>query len=123
MTRLAPLIAALLGLTGVAFGAFGAHGLASMVSLERLTVWETAVSYQMYHTPVILLLGLLPALGSRPLASAASTCFILGVLVFSGSLYALVWFDLPRLGMVTPIGGVLLLLGWLLLLVALIRRS
>lgn len=122
MIRLAPFVAALLGLTGVALGAFGAHGLESLVTAERLDVWKTAVSYQMYHAPVILLLGLVPVLASRPLVVAACACFILGVLVFSGSLYALVWFDLPHLGMVTPLGGVLLILGWLLLLVALIQK-
>jgi len=115
-------IAAFLGLVGVALGAFGAHGLQSLVSPAMLDVWKTAVSYQMYHVPVILLLGLLPALAPRRLILLAGCCFIAGVLVFSGSLYALVWFGVARLGMITPIGGVLLLLGWLTLAVALLKK-
>ncbi len=116
------IVAAALGFTGVALGAFGAHGLQSMVSPAMLEVWKTAVSYQMYHVPVILLIGLLPTLQPRRLARLAGGCFIVGILVFSGSLYALVWFGVPRLGMITPVGGVLLLLGWLTLAVALMKK-
>lgn len=115
-------IAAVFGFVGVALGAFGAHGLQGLVSPAMLDVWKTAVSYQMYHVPVILLLGLLPALTPRRLILLAGYCFIAGVLVFSGSLYALVWFGVPRLGMITPLGGVLLLLGWLTLAVALLKK-
>ena len=117
MTRSVTIIAALLGLAGVALGAFGAHGLKSAVSPDMLDVWKTAVSYQMYHVPVILVLGLLPTVIGKRAVRIASYCFIVGVLVFSGSLYALVIFSLPQLGMVTPFGGALLLLGWLALIV------
>jgi uncharacterized membrane protein YgdD (TMEM256/DUF423 family) len=121
--RSVTIIAAVLGLVGVALGAFGAHGLKSAVSPDMLDVWKTAVSYQMYHTPVILMLGLLPALGGGKIRALASVCFIAGTLVFSGSLYALVILNIPGLGMVTPFGGLLLLLGWLTLIVGFATRA
>jgi len=123
MSRAIPAIAALFGLSGVALGAFGAHGLQDLVAPPMLEVWKTAVSYQMYHTPVILLLGLLPGLRALALVRIAGGCFVVGTVVFSGSLYALVGLDIPRLGMITPIGGALLIVGWLVLMVALIKKS
>jgi len=120
--RYAPLIAALLGFSGVALGAFGAHGLKASVSEEWLAVWGTAVSYQMYHTPLILVMPFLSGI-SEYWRKLALWFFILGVLVFSGSLYLLVILSLPPLGMVTPLGGVMLLLGWLCLLVAAVKGS
>jgi uncharacterized membrane protein YgdD (TMEM256/DUF423 family) len=120
--RYAPLIAALLGFSGVALGAFGAHGLKSAVSAEWLEVWKTAVSYQMYHAPVILLLPYLTSLDARWRQRAVS-CFTAGVLVFSGSLYLLVALNLPKFGMITPFGGLCLMAGWLCLLLAGLRRK
>jgi uncharacterized membrane protein YgdD (TMEM256/DUF423 family) len=122
LNRLTLTIAALLGFTGVALGAFGAHGLRDVVSPDRLDVWKTAVSYQLYHVPVIMLLPLLTSLESRWRQRAAG-CFIVGVMVFSGSLYLLVGLDIPQLGMVTPLGGVFLLAGWLSLLIAVLKKS
>ena len=122
MNRPLAIIAVLLGLTGVALGAFGAHGLREWVSDQRLEVWKTAVSYQMYHVPVLLWLAWI---GPRPVGALlwAGRCLLAGVLVFSISLYALVALDAPWLGAVTPVGGSLLLLGWVLLLVALVNQS
>lgn len=120
--RYAPLIAALLGFCGVALGAFGAHGLKNSVSEDGLAVWRTAVSYQMYHVPVILLLPFLTGMSAR-WRVLACRMFTLGVVVFSGSLYLLVVLALPLLGMVTPFGGVMLLLGWLCLLVAALKTD
>lgn len=107
----------ILGLIGVALGAFGAHGLDSTLQgLGTKAAWQTAVEYQMWHTLALLALARLPA--SRPrLALAAGLCFILGILLFSGSLYWLA-LDGPRwLGPVTPVGGLLLIVGWLLLII------
>ncbi|RCL47577.1 MAG: DUF423 domain-containing protein [Halieaceae bacterium] len=107
------LIAGLLGGTGVAAGAFGAHALQASVSPERIDIWETAAQYHLIHAAVILALALhsqadenrwrFPMMG-----------FTAGVLLFSFSLYALVLADITQLAMITPIGGLLLILSWLL---------
>ena len=107
------LIAGLLGATGVAAGAFGAHALQASVSPERIDIWETAAQYHLIHAAVILALALhsqadenrwrFPMMG-----------FTAGVLLFSFSLYALVLADITQLAMITPIGGLLLILSWLL---------
>mgnify|MGYP001164273664 FL=1 len=107
-------IAGLLGATGVAAGAFGAHALQASVSPERIDIWETAAQYHLIHAAVILAL----ALHSQPddlrwrLPIAGFTA---GVLLFSFSLYALVLTDITQLAMITPIGGLLLMLSWLVL--------
>ena len=107
------LIAAVLGFLGVAFGAFGAHGLRNRLSPEMLSVFETGVRYQMYH--VFGLLGVAAAIGSFGQARflyAAGWSFVVGVLIFSGSLYALALTGTGMFGAITPIGGVGLLVGW-----------
>ena len=106
-------IAALLGATGVAAGAFGAHALQASVSPERIAIWETAAQYHLIHAAVILALALhsqsdesrwrLPMMG-----------FTTGVVLFSFSLYALVLTDKTQLAMITPVGGLLLMLSWLI---------
>jgi len=96
----------------VAAGAFGAHALKEAVSPERLDVFDTAVRYQMMHALALLLLAALSDDRlERPLRLAAAL-FVTGIVLFSGSLYALVLADLPALGAVTPLGGVLFLVGW-----------
>ena len=102
------LVGALIGLIGVAAGAFGAHGLKSTLSVERLETFEVAVRYQMYHAIALVLAGMLRA-------DRAAWCFFLGIIIFSGSLYLLVLLEQRWLGAITPIGGVLLIGGWLLL--------
>lgn len=114
--------AAVLGMLGVVLGAFGAHGLKAVVSAGRLEAWETAVSYQMYHAPVLLLAAAANARLASRLLSVAAGCLLGGVLIFSGTLYLLVWFDLPVLGMITPVGGTLLIVGWMLLAIVLARH-
>ena len=114
------LAAALLGCTGVMAGAFGAHGLADQVTPARLEIWRTASNYQLLHALALLSFGLAIAFSSRLSASGLAMwvcrCWLIGVLIFSGSLYALVMLDLPVLGAVTPLGGTLLIVGWALLL-------
>ena len=105
--------AAVLGGTAVAAGAFGAHALEASVTPERLQVWNTAAQYHLIHAAVILALALhsqaddsrwrLPMMG-----------FTAGVVLFSFSLYALVLTDITQLAMITPIGGLLLILSWLM---------
>ena len=114
-------IAAVLGLLAVALGAFGAHGLktkwGATLSAEeiayRLGVWHTATQYHLAHAIVLLVLAF--AFADAKQARAAWWSFMLGIVVFSGSLYLLSVTGLKWLGAITPIGGVLLMVGWLLL--------
>ena len=115
-----PLLAAsLLGATGVMAGAFGAHGLASRVSPERLEAWQTAATYQLFHSIALLALALsiLYASNLTKKSTALWVCrsWLLGVIIFSGSLYGLVLSGINWLGAITPIGGTLLIVGWVLL--------
>jgi uncharacterized membrane protein YgdD (TMEM256/DUF423 family) len=92
----------------VALGAFAAHGLKARLSPEMLTVFETGVRYHVYHALALL------ALGAARGPEKAGWCFIAGIVVFSGSLYVLALTGEKRLGMITPIGGLLFLAGWVL---------
>jgi uncharacterized membrane protein YgdD (TMEM256/DUF423 family) len=105
----------------VAAGAFGAHALRSRLAPEMLQVFETGARYQMYHA--LAMLGAAYAAGEGgPPALWAGRLFLLGTLLFSGSLYALALTGITRLGMITPFGGVAFLAGWLCLAVAFHRR-
>ena len=117
MIRTFALVATAMGFLAVAAGAFGAHALRARLSAELLAVWETAARYQMYHA--LALLGVVWALDRWPgtLATAAGWSFTIGILVFSGSLYLLAFSGVRWLGAITPIGGLFLLTGWLLLAV------
>ncbi len=95
----------------MALGAFGAHGLRSRVSPDLLAVFETGVRYQMYHALALILCANL----SRG-AGFAAHGFLWGTVVFSGSLYLLVLTDARWLGAITPIGGTLLIIGWIVLI-------
>ena len=98
---------------GVVLGAFGAHGLKSLATEQGLAWWETGARYQLIHAVALVLLGLLQH--HRPGGVAAGWAFLLGSAVFSGTLYAMA-LGAPRwLGAVTPIGGLAMMLGWLLL--------
>ena len=104
--------AALLGFTGVALGALGAHGLTRVFALDPRAAhwWETAVFYHLVHAVVMLFAACL-----RPFPALAWKLFGAGVIVFSGSLYALALSRVLWLGAITPLGGVCFLAGWLLL--------
>lgn len=101
-------VAGVIGALGVMAGAFGAHALSGMVTEARLETWETAARYHLIHAVVLVVLSLIPTL--RPLTSRL---ILAGMFIFSGSLYTLVLSDVPWLGAITPIGGVLLIAGWL----------
>lgn len=114
---------ALLALVAVMAGAFGAHGLRGMVSERGLEVFQTAVTYQMYHAIALVLVALLSATGlSRRLLGVAAGFFLAGILLFSGSLYLLVLSGQHWLGPVTPVGGVCFMVGWAALAAAALRR-
>ncbi|WP_370408766.1 DUF423 domain-containing protein [Tenacibaculum dicentrarchi] len=110
---------ALFGGLSVIFGAFGAHALKKILSEEQLNSFETGVKYQMYHAIVLLFIG---SSFSTP-DPLMSLSFIIGTLLFSFSIYGLVLSDakgkkMSFLGPITPIGGLLLVIGWIMLLIA-----
>lgn len=122
MDRLWLALAAGYGFLAVALGAFGAHALKARLAPDLLAVWRTAVEYHFWHALALLLLGVLARLqpGSAWL-NAGGACFALGILVFSGSLYALALSGVRVLGAITPLGGLLLMGGWLCLLLAALK--
>lgn len=121
--RWALVLGALAGLLAVMAGAFGAHGLRHVVSERGLEVFQTAVSYQMYHALMLVTASLMPALGrSRRLLAMACGFWLAGMLLFSGSLYLLVLSGAQWLGPVTPIGGVCFVIGWGLLAAAALKK-
>ncbi len=103
------------GSLAVAAGAFGAHGLRAQVSPELLSSWNTAAHYHLLHSVVLLALGLFTVSTQKSVALSGSL-FGLGILLFSGSIYGLVLTQQSWLGPLTPIGGLLLVAGWLSLL-------
>lgn len=109
------LLAALFGFTGVGLGAFAAHALKSKLSPEYLAVFQTGVHYQMLHALALLAVALLARQLPGRLLLAAGSLFALGIVLFSGSLYALTLSGINALGMITPLGGVAFLGGWLCL--------
>lgn len=101
-----------LGLLAVALGAFGAHALKGTVMPEQLVIFETGNRYHMYHALALLAVGL--ALRQKPssMFRLSARCFLGGIALFSGSLYTLALTGLKGLGAVTPVGGLLFLIGW-----------
>jgi uncharacterized membrane protein YgdD (TMEM256/DUF423 family) len=123
MDRTFLLIGSVYGFFGVALGAFGAHALKTRLSPDMLAVFETGVRYQMYHALAILIVAAaIGQLGSIRLLNVAGWSFTVGILLFSGSLYALSLSDIRILGAVTPFGGLLFLLGWICLAVFALLR-
>ncbi len=103
----------LLGALAVAAGAFGTHSLSGRISEASLGVFETAARYHLAHALVLVLVGLAAARWPAAAWNGPGLLFLFGTLVFSGSLYALAVTDIRWLGAVTPVGGVLLIAGWL----------
>lgn len=113
----------------VAAGAFGAHALKSVLAPDLLAVWHTAVQYQAWHALALLAVGLRMTRGVAPVQRpdsrlrAAAWLFVIGIVIFSGSLYLLALTGERRLGAVTPLGGVAFLAGWLAFAWAALRRN
>lgn len=117
-------LAGLSGLLAVAIGAFGAHGLKSKIDAEMLAVFQTGVQYHFYHTFALAVVALV--LFKFPQASIfywAGAAFLLGILLFSGSLYAMALGGPRWLGPVTPLGGLSFMVGWLCLLLGALRLT
>ncbi|MGZ3688204.1 MAG: DUF423 domain-containing protein [Bdellovibrionota bacterium] len=100
------------GFFSVVLGAFGAHALKEKLSERALSIYQTAVHYQMFHALALLALGLWAAQNVTADTSIAGYGFLAGIVIFSGSLYALAVTDIRGLGAITPIGGVAFLIGW-----------
>jgi len=117
-------VGALLGALGVILGAFGAHwlngavkqwGLTPDAQARQLETWEVAVRYQLYHAFALLAVGILAQRQPSRLLGWSAALFLAGTLIFSGCLYALVLSGVKMLGAIVPLGGVSLIVGWVLL--------
>ena len=123
MIKFLLIFVALSGLISVALGAFGAHGLKNKLTPNLMSAFETAVQYQAIHTLAILgvcLLGL--HFGRGVWFQYSGLSFAIGIVLFSGSLYGLAITGMRWLGPVTPLGGLILMLGWVLMLVAVFKH-
>lgn len=109
------MLAAFFGFTGVGLGAFAAHGLKNRLSAEYLAIFHTGVTYQLVHCLALFGVALLATQVPGRLVTWAGAAFTLGILLFSGSLYLLTLTGIGKLGIITPLGGVAFLVGWLLL--------
>lgn len=122
------IIASLFGMLAVILGAFGAHSLKSLLTPSDLAVWKTAVEYQFYHTFALLFLSTFSRFKSR-IINLTSWFFILGIILFSGSLYVIAAKDLLNireitlLGPLTPIGGLFFIMGWISLIIAALKNK
>ncbi|MEQ6376846.1 DUF423 domain-containing protein [Bacillaceae bacterium S4-13-56] len=108
------LLAAINGFLAVALGAFGAHGLEGKLTEKALKTWEKAVDYQMFHTAGLLGVGLLMMKVQAASLSTAGWFFFIGIILFSGSLYIYSTSQIKIFAMITPLGGVAFLIGWVL---------
>ena len=99
---------AMLAALGVILGAFGAHGLQGKITLDLLEVYKTSTHYLLIHALGLILFGLM-----NPKKTWPAACFLGGILLFSGSLYGIVFTGIRKLGMITPLGGLLFIAGWI----------
>jgi uncharacterized membrane protein YgdD (TMEM256/DUF423 family) len=114
---------AVAGFCGVALGAFAAHALRTRLAPDALAVFETAVRYQMLHALALVAVGLLAQRSALPAVRLAGWAFVAGIVLFSGSLFALALTGIRSLGAITPLGGVAFLVGWAALLRAALQLS
>ncbi|HEY2596211.1 MAG TPA: DUF423 domain-containing protein [Chloroflexota bacterium] len=117
-------LGAVSGFLAVALGAFGAHSLRDRLSADMLQVFQTGVTYQMYHALALIVVGILLArfsVDGSAWLTGSGWLFVAGSVLFSGSLYALALSNVGWLGAITPLGGVAFLLGWLALAISVWR--
>lgn len=127
MTTKLKVFGAFFGMTAVIIGAMGAHALAEHIDEQSLRSFETAVKYQMYHALLLLILGFNLNIASK-IHQVVFYMLVLGILMFSGSIYglatnALTSFDFTAIAFITPIGGGLLILSWLLILISFLNKK
>jgi uncharacterized membrane protein YgdD (TMEM256/DUF423 family) len=117
------LVASALGVLAVSLGAFGAHALKPLlVANSRLDTFELAVRYHFYHTFALLAVALLMDKFSASGLNLSAVLFLVGIILFSGSLYALCLFNISKIAIITPFGGVFLIAGWATLFVSVLRN-
>jgi len=116
------IIGAIFAALSVLIGAFGAHGLKGKVSIEDLAIFEVGVRYQMYHALALILLGLIGVSMPGKILIFPGIFFCSGIIIFSGSLYLMVLTNMRWLGAITPIGGFLLIFGWLSLVLKIYKN-
>lgn len=127
MNKTILITASVLGITGIILGAFAAHGLKELISVESQQTFETGVRYQMYHAILLLFVGNSVLIRQRAKKKIYYLTLI-GVLLFSGSIYglatnALTTFDFKIIGFITPVGGLLLIISWIMLLVNFLKMK
>ena len=118
---------AVFGLLGIVFGAFGAHGLKALISVDAIQSFETGVRYQMYHAILLLIVGYSTYLESK-IKNGVFYLVLFGIILFSGYIYSLATndltsFDFKRIAFITPLGGLLLILSWVVLLIGIVRHK
>jgi len=123
LNRLFLVIAALLGATGVALGAYASHGLTRWATTQQVEYFQLAVTYQLLHAITLVGVSIAAVFIHSRLIRISQLAFVLGISFFSGSLYLYVFTGTKVLGMITPIGGLLLIIAWLLFAASLIRKS
>lgn len=122
-------IAAFLGALSVALGAFAAHTLRSMTNADTVSIFDTGVRYQFYHTFALFIVAFLSEKINNRYMIWAGNCFIMGIILFCGSLYALTALAIAEsthktlVGIATPIGGLFFILGWIFLYIAITRKE
>ncbi|WP_225035327.1 DUF423 domain-containing protein [Winogradskyella sp. SM1960] len=127
MNRKVLITGAILGILGIILGAFAAHGLEKLVDSDAITSFETGVRYQLYHAFFLLILGG-TSIVSLNMKKPIFYLVLIGVIFFSGSIYglatnALLSFDFKTVAFITPIGGLLLIMAWVLMLIDIIRNK
>lgn len=123
-TRFFIVIGGLLAGLAVVIGAFGAHALKASLTERGVAIWETGVQYQMFHSVALIAVGLLLMLFStQKLLRLAGFAFLIGTILFSGSLYLIALLKITNLGLITPIGGLFFIVGWVLLIFAAIKST
>jgi uncharacterized membrane protein YgdD (TMEM256/DUF423 family) len=121
--------ASLIGALSVALGAFAAHGLKQVLPADAVAIFETGVRYQFYHAFALLAVAILYEKYPGALLQWAGNCFQLGIILFSGSLYALTALKasetvgVSKLGLITPFGGLFFIAGWILMVIAFIKKG
>lgn len=115
------LIGALLALLGVMLGAFGAHSLKNILDANALATFEVGVRYQLYHALAVIVLGGLAAQANLRWCRRAALLFIVGCVLFSGSIYLLALTGMKWFGPITPLGGGCFMAGWVALVIGLIK--
>jgi len=128
MNKMFLIIGAVLAGLSVVLGAFGAHGLKKLVNAETLDIYQTGVQYQMYHALALIAIGILADRVAVNFAGYAAFLFISGIFLFSGSLYLISSFRAMNrtvpyfINFITPAGGLLFILGWIMLIIAIAKK-